>query len=187
MTWKDITLEQFIQIQDILQNEDNACVLIASLLTNKNINEVSISEVKKKIDQLSFLRTAIPKEKVKNNYTINGVEYILTSDINKISTAQYLDYITYSKENKVENTAKRLACFLIPKGKIYNTDYDKDKVINDIDKYLDIVTVNAIVFFLMKQSQKYILHTIGYLMKQAKKLKKKKEVTKQTHQPSMVL
>lgn len=169
MTWKNITLEQFLQIQDILENGENVYIKIATLLTGKDQNEVPILEVRKNVDNLKFIKEIIPTERIKSKYTINGVDYELTDDLNKITTAQYLDYLTYSKENKIENTAKLLACFLIPKGKKYNTDYNKMQVVEAIEKHLDIVTVNSIAFFLLKQSKKYILRTVGYLMKQTKK------------------
>lgn len=167
MTWKNITLEQFLQIQDILENEENVYIKIATLLTGKDQNEVPILEVRKNIDSLKFLKEAVPVEKLKSTYKIKDTVYKLDIDLDKITTAQYLDYLQYSKNKN--DIAKLVSVFFIPKGKKYNEGYNKLEVIKDIEENLDIVTVNSIAFFLQKQIRNYLK---GLIVCSVKKLKK---------------
>ena len=65
-----------------------------------------------------------------------------------MTTAQFVDYQNYSKENPVD-ISKCLSVFIIPKGHTYNDGYDLKQVQEDI-KDLDMVTINTLAFFFKK-------------------------------------
>ena len=150
-TWKDITLRQFNKIQDLLQEIDEYTTLnIIDVLYDVDSADMPAMEVMNKYaHSLDFLMTTIPtNEKLKETYTINQREYNSNINLTQMTTAQFVDYQNYSKENPVD-ISKCLSVFIIPKGHTYNDGYDLKQVQDDI-KDLDMVTINTLAFFFKK-------------------------------------
>lgn len=150
-TWKDITLRQFNKIQDLLQEIDEYTTLnIIDVLYNVDSANMPAMEVMNKYaHSLDFLMTTIPtNEKLKETYTINQREYNSNINLTQMTTAQFVDYQNYTKENPVD-ISKCLSVFVIPKGHTYNDGYDLKQVQDDI-KDLDMVTINTLAFFFKK-------------------------------------
>ena len=150
-TWKDITLRQFNKIQDLLQEIDEYTTLnIIDVIYNVDSANLPAMEVMSKYaNSLDFLTTTIPtNEKLKETYTINNREYNSNINLTQMTTAQFVDYQNYSKENPVD-ISKCLSVFVIPKGHTYNDGYDLKQVQDDI-KDLDMVTINTLAFFFKK-------------------------------------
>ena len=150
-TWKDITLRQFNKIQDLLQEIDEYTTLnIIDVLYDVDSADMPAMEVMNKYaHSLDFLMTTIPtNEKLKETYTINQREYNSNINLTQMTTAQFVDYQNYSKENPVD-ISKCLSVFIIPKGHTYNDGYDLKQVQEDI-KDLDMVTINTLAFFFKK-------------------------------------
>ena len=150
-TWKDITLRQFNKIQDLLQEIDEYTTLnIIDVLYDVDSADMPAMEVMNKYaHSLDFLMTTIPtNEKLKETYTINQREYNSNINLIQMTTAQFVDYQNYSKENPVD-ISKCLSVFIIPKGHTYNDGYDLKQVQEDI-KDLDMVTINTLAFFFKK-------------------------------------
>ena len=150
-TWKDITLRQFNKIQDLLQEIDEYTTLnIIDVLYDVDSADMPAMEVMNKYaHSLDFLMTTIPtNEKLKDTYIINQREYNSNINLTQMTTAQFVDYQNYSKENPVD-ISKCLSVFIIPKGHTYNDGYDLKQVQEDI-KDLDMVTINTLAFFFKK-------------------------------------
>lgn len=150
-TWKDITLRQFNKIQDLLQEIDEYTTLniIDVLYDVDSANMPAMEVMNKYAHSLDFLMTTIPtNEKLKDTYTINHREYNSNINLTQMTTAQFVDYQNYSKENPVD-ISKCLSVFVIPKGHTYNDGYDLKQVQDDI-KDLDMVTINTLAFFFKK-------------------------------------
>ena len=150
-TWKDITLRQFNKIQDLLQEIDEYTTLnlIDVLYDVDSANMPAMEVMNKYAHSLDFLTTTIPtNEKLKETYTINQREYNSNINLTQMTTAQFVDYQNYTKENPVD-ISKCLSVFIIPKGHTYNDGYDLKQVQDDI-KDLDMVTINTLAFFFKK-------------------------------------
>ena len=150
-TWKDITLRQFNKIQDLLQEIDEYTTLnlIDVLYDVDSANMPAMEVMNKYAHSLDFLTTTIPtNEKLKDVYTINQREYNSNINLTQMTTAQFVDYQNYTKENPVD-ISKCLSVFVIPKGHTYNDGYDLKQVQDDI-KDLDMVTINTLAFFFKK-------------------------------------
>ena len=129
-TWKDITLRQFNKIQDLLQEIDEYTTLnIIDVIYDVDSADMPAMEVMNKYaHSLDFLMTTIPtNEKLKDVYTINQREYNSNINLTQMTTAQFVDYQNYSKENPVD-ISKCLSVFIIPKGHTYNDGYDLKQV-----------------------------------------------------------
>ena len=186
-TWKDITLRQFNKIQDLLQEIDEYTTLnIIDVLYGVDSADMPAMEVMNKYaHSLDFLTTTIPtNEKLKDTYTINQREYNSNINLTQMTTAQFVDYQNYSKENPVD-ISKCLSVFVIPKGHTYNDGYDLKQVQEDI-KDLDMVTINTLAFFFKKLYLLLLEITLLCLTQDTKKMniptQKKEEILNQLKQ-----
>ena len=186
-TWKDITLRQFNKIQDLLQEIDEYTTLnIIDVLYDVDSADMPAMEVMNKYaHSLDFLMTTIPtNEKLKETYTINQREYNSNINLTQMTTAQFVDYQNYSKDNPVD-ISKCLSVFIIPKGHTYNDGYDLKQVQEDI-KDLDMVTINTLAFFFKKLYILLLETTLLCLTQDMKKMniptEKKEEILNQLKQ-----
>ena len=186
-TWKDITLRQFNKIQDLLQEIDEYTTLnIIDVLYDVDSADMPAMEVMNKYaHSLDFLMTTIPtNEKLKETYTINQREYNSNINLTQMTTAQFVDYQNYSKENPVD-ISKCLSVFIIPAGHTYNDGYDLKQVQEDI-KDLDMVTINTLAFFFKKLYILLLETTLLCLTQDMKKMniptEKKEEILNQLKQ-----
>ena len=186
-TWKDITLRQFNKIQDLLREIDEYTTLniIDVLYDVDSANLPAMEVMNKYAHSLDFLMTTIPtNEKLKETYTINQREYNSNINLTQMTTAQFVDYQNYSKENPVD-ISKCLSVFIIPKGHTYNDGYDLKQVQEDI-KDLDMVTINTLAFFFKKLYILLLETTLLCLTQDMKKMniptQKKEEILNQLKQ-----
>lgn len=179
LSWSDVTLEQYMLIQEIKKHDslDIMCEIIKILFKIENPEELPYTEFLKYSDKLKFLGNEIKRVPLKDKYEINGTTYILNNNVMLLTTSQVIDYRNYSKEDN--NIAKILSVFLIPKNHRYNDGYDIEKVQNDILD-LDIVTVISLMDFFQKCWSVFMKDSLTYLMDQLKKTEipeeKKKEI-----------
>lgn len=186
-TWKDITLRQFNKIQDLLQEIDEYTTLnIIDVIYDVDSADMPAMEVMNKYaHSLDFLMTTIPtNEKLKETYIINQREYNSNINLTQMTTAQFVDYQNYSKDNPVD-ISKCLSVFIIPKGHTYNDGYDLKQVQEDI-KDLDMVTINTLAFFFKKLYILLLETTLLCLTQDMKKMniptQKKEEILNQLKQ-----
>lgn len=183
-TWEDITLDQYMQIIQLLEvkNQDDLVFgEILKLVKGEEVEELPLAQYREQFKHIAFLQNPLPTVKVKTSYVLGGQKYICDLDVAKITGAQYLDYTNYLKENKgIENLSKLVSVFIRPKKAKYNDDsYDVDDLIDLIEKEMLIVDVNAIAFFLQSQYQTSIYIITAYSIKAMKTMmKKEKDPTK---------
>lgn len=170
MSYKDITIKMFLQIQDIIKDDETPDsekeILIANAIYGTDITELPIIEYKKKMIDLKFLNEKPKDEKLASNYTINGTKYKSSADLASIQANQFIDFQNYAKK---EDMIGCISCFFIPEGHKYNDGYDMLKVKEDVGD-LPITTGNALAFFFKSQ------YVTLLVLSQRSSLKKMKEV-----------
>lgn len=187
-SWDEITWREYEQIEQILQTDipsDYKSVHLISVLTGlpvEDIENLPIMTVQRLMPYLDFLYTEPETHYHQFEYTVNGHEYTFKGQLNDITTAQYIDYRTYSSEEN-KDVVKLMSVFLIPKGHDYNDGYDMEQVQTDISDmcWLD---VRAAAFFFRVQLAAFILILKSYLEKTMKATmkgmnRKQKQKTKQ--------
>lgn len=153
--WEDLTLKQYIQIADLLQEPDEYTTFnILDILYSIDSASMTIPEFSEYKDALSFLSTEIPHTKLKEVYTINGREYQSGKDLTQVSVAQFTDYNNYIKNKASYNTI--LSVFFIPVGHKYNDGYDIKQVQEDLVE-LDMPTVVTLAFFFRIQLSIFVI------------------------------
>lgn len=169
MSWKDISIEKYLKIQEVNEMELSDLekeTEIANIIYGFDITELTIPEYKEKIKALNFVATLPEKEKLANSYTINGVKYLTKADIGIIQANQFIDFQNYAKKKDIIGC---ISCFFIPDGHKYNDGYDMLKVKKDIGQ-LPITSANALTFFFKTQYVILLILSQRYSLKQMKEL-----------------
>lgn len=178
MKWEDVSLQQYAQVYNILIEEnipdDEKVCLITQELFNINVLASPLNEVRDKITTVkNLLNTPIEGNNVVNDvYILNGKRYILTNDLSKITTAQYIDYMNYINSGVDINTYNNfLAIFFIPEGHEYNDGYNLNEVKNNIDNYLSIVDATSIAGFFLRYAKRLLKIFQRFLLAEVLKMK----------------
>ena len=177
--WEELTLNEVLLIQQIISadiDDTYKASNILAVLSGKEVDEIECLPIQKFIKltpNLEFLQTTPKRGKHSDVYTINDKRYELHADITDISTAQYIDYQTYMKE-ETPDLVKLTSVFLIPENHKYNDGYKMEDVWEDIGN-MKFTDVDAIAFFLRKQFALYTMITADSLNREMKKEKVKKK------------
>lgn len=179
LSWSDITLEQYMLIQEIKKQDslDIMVELIKILLKIEDPEELSYTDFLKYSDELKFLSKEIKKITLKDTYQINNTTYRLENNVMLFMTQQVIDWRNYSKEDN--NMHKLLSVVMVPDGHKYNDGYSIEKVQNDMLD-LDMPTVISLMDFFQKCWVEFIKVSRDYLTSQLKKTEipeeKRKEI-----------
>lgn len=114
--------------------------------------------------------TLIPS--VSKSYPVGGFNLVPVTDMRKVTTAQYIDFLTFSKD-KEHNIVEMLSCFLVPKGMDYNEGYDILDVHNAIKEEMSVAEVLSVLAFFFGSWTRSIHSTLSYSERRARRLKDK--------------
>lgn len=173
MTWKDITVEQFLEIQKLKETntEEDFAINVVSYLFNCDADKIPISDYLYKIKELEFLANNFKEKKVQKEYIINNRKYQLVYSLDEITTAMYFDFANYAKEK--DNMVDVLSIVLIPSNHKYSDGYNMEQTKADI-RSMPIEDANAIYAFFLRIYQRFVKVLTKYMMRQ---LKMTKEIT----------
>lgn len=132
-SWKDININQFLQIHAALEMRDidtlDRNIYLAAALLNTNVDWVednmTLQQIGQVIREASFAQEE-PTGKVKKYFWLNGRLWKVELEAKNITPAQFFDLSTYTKtpQETVDNVAKIMATICRP---IF-TKYDSDKI-----------------------------------------------------------
>ncbi len=174
MTWNNITYRQLLDIREAsnIEDENERVYGIMAAIFGEDVLDLPLKEFNEKCKELQFLQKPVPNDLHVKNIKVNGREYYFDGLLGKITTAQYIDFQNYQKN---EDEQKIFSVFIIPKGHKYNDGYDMDQVFNDI---LDVPVpiLFSASFFFIRQFELFIKIFRRYSIKQMKKTGLPKEV-----------
>ena len=169
MNWNDITLKKYYQIQQLLETPDEYTVInIINCVYDTDIETLPITKLKEY--DISFLNNEFEKPEIQKTYTLNGTEYKSNFDLSRISVAQFIDYQNYTKEKPIKFEDVLSVFFLPTSAKEYNTDYDINKVKEDLLE-LPIPVASSLGFFLTKQLEMFRILFHCYFTVQIQEMK----------------
>lgn len=114
MTWKDITIEKFIQLQAVTAIEKDpfertlSTLAVLKGIKKKELDAMPLNQLNKELKEMSFLDSALP-EKIHMNFKVKGRTFRSCTDISKINTAQYIELMDYAKENPMTHIHEFMA------------------------------------------------------------------------------
>lgn len=148
-------------------------ISILTGLTEDEVLDLPIVEYRELASKTKFLEKEYDgKLQIAKSYGLNGMELIPVKDFSKITTAQYVDYQTFSKEGDMY-LVQTLSTLLVPKGKKYNDGYDMDAVQQAIRNNLSVADVLSLYAFFLTKWVKSIKDSQTYLDKEIKKIPNK--------------
>ena len=181
-SYKEMTLQMYEHLSKIAESDTDDIekqIQMVSVLTGKSVKEVEdlpISVYHDLAKKTVFLMREPEIEQIKSNTVkINERVYVITNDVTKITTAQYIDFQEYMKQGK--NLANVLSTLLVPKGEKYG-DADFLEVKKDIER-LPICTALGLYAFFLQRFAKLIgnmLHCSMSALKSEEEKTKAKEL-----------
>ena len=182
-SYKELTINKYLEIRQILKDDGgelNIQSRIIACLNDMDVDDVlnlSLTKYNELVVKSAFLMDK-PKldGRVPSRLNINGKEFDVTKDIKKLTAAQYIDYQTWtSQDDQDRYLANVLACFIVPKGCMYNDGYDVVEVAEWIGENLSILDGLNICFFFRKKYLKSIELTVTYLELTMKRMARKEK------------
>ena len=181
LSWDDVSIGQYLEMENILKKEGDTlskALDLLQILTGTDYSKVPIDEYMEKVAELSFLQTDVPTIDLPNEIALNGRKYTLKNDVDKITASQFIDYNNYIQSEDNDKIIKIIGTFIIPKGHIYGDGYEFDTVMEDA-KDIPLPIANSIAFFLRKQSNKSLkrsLYSLAFRIMMNRKVSWKKRI-----------
>ena len=167
---------EIVKLCETEMDEVDRKVKIVGILTGLTEDEVLALPItdfteccaKAKFIDLPCPETLIPS--VSKSYPVGGFNLVPVTDMRKVTTAQYIDFITFSKD-KEHNIVEMLSCFLVPKGMDYNEGYDILDVHNAIKEEMSVAEVLALLAFFFGSWTRSINSTLSSSERMARRVK----------------
>ncbi len=187
--WSEVSLNDYIEIVDVTQidmDELDKQIKVISILSKVNedyLLKLSLSDIKKLIQHVSFIYTQPKGVKPPNTVTLKGVTYNVAYDLRTITGGEYIDLCEYSKEAKdvTKNLPNILAIFIKPKakecyevvqGKKVQTNESRNNTAKLLLDEMNMQDVLAMSSFFLRSWEALTIATVNYLEKQNKKIEK---------------
>jgi len=178
--YRNLPVGKWLEIMELSKDENVDAleqqvktIAILTGLTDDEVLDLPIMEYKSLAAKTMFLEKEYDgKLQIAKSYGLNGMELIPVKDFSKITTAQYVDYQTFSKEGDMY-LVQTLSTLLVPKGKKYNDGYDMDAVQQAIRDNLSVADVVSLYAFFLTKWVKSIKDSQIYLDKEIKKIPNK--------------
>lgn len=182
-SWRNLPIGKYLKIaaldkDDSLEEIDKQVKIVAILndMAEEDVLNLPINDFTKYSKVSLFLRQK-PNEdhsKIADTYKIGDFVLIPTQDISKITTAQYIDFQSFSKDAET-NIVELLSCFLVPKGMKYNQGYEVADVQRAIRENLSVVDTLSLSAFFLTQLTGSIKDSIIFSKSKAKRIKNKEK------------
>ena len=169
---------EIVKLCETEMDEVDRKVKIVGILTGLTDDEVLALPLtdfteccaKAKFIDLPCPETLIPS--VSKSYPVGEFNLVPVTDMRKVTTAQYIDFLSFSKD-KEHNIVEMLSCFLVPKGMDYNEGYDILDVHNAIKEEMSVAEVLAVLAFFFGSWTRSLHSTLSYSERMARRVKDK--------------
>ena len=148
--WLDIR-----RLQEEIPDETDRHVAILAVLTGKTEREIlnaPLEDFREWSARAAFLTAPAPDvpSRIASAYKAGDFTLIPTTDLRKVTTAQYIDFQNFAPEGE-KRIVELLSVFLVPQGLTYNDGYDVLDVQAAIREDLSVLDTLALsAFFLRK-------------------------------------
>lgn len=181
--YRRLPIGKYLEIVELCETEMDELdrrvkiVSVLSGLTEDEVLNLPLPEFTDLSAKAKFLDTLCPENlipAVAKSYPVGEFVLVPVTDMRKITTAQYIDFQTFSKD-KDKNLVEMLSCFLVPKGCDYNDGYDILDVHRAIREEMSVAEVIALLAFFFKSWVLSIRDTLSSSIKEAMRVKTDKE------------
>lgn len=174
MTWRNINIKKFKEINSIIKDtnltdieKEISLISIIFNLDEDDLYDMDLQTLKTYSTQIAFIESFEPDYgKCPKIDKVGDIEVSVDYNLSHFTVAQYIDFMA-NIQSKDPDIARLLACILIPKGKKYNTDYDLEAFIKQIEINLNIYDAESMLFFYIVESLRLLKHSHKALMMKA--------------------
>lgn len=185
--YEALTVGKFEEIERVQReygaedtNGRNLAILsILSDLSADELLDMKVPAFRAMMDKAAFLRRPLRPTPVLKSYKLGDLTLLPVADIEKMTTAQYIDFQTFAKSSD-GRIAELLSCFLLPEGHRYNDGYAIREVQGAIRSFLPITAANGLLAFFFRKSHRSminILRSSARALRRANRKKKDKRIT----------
>lgn len=173
--YRKLPVGKYLEIVELCETEMDEVdrrVRIVGILTGLTEDEVlnlPLTQFSEYCAAARFLDEQCPENlipAVSRSYPVGGFVLVPVTDMRKITTAQYIDFQTFSKD-KEKYLVEMLSCFLVPRGCDYNDGYDITDVHDAIRDEMSVAEVLALLAFFFKSWMTSIRDTLSYSVRAA--------------------
>lgn len=171
---------EIVKLCETEMDEVDRKVKIVGILTGLTDDEVlalPLTDFTECCAKAKFIDLPCPEtliQSVSKSYPVGGFNLVPVTDMRKVTTAQYIDFLSFSKD-KEHNIVEMLSCFLVPKGMDYNEGYDILDVHNAIKEEMSVAEVLALLAFFFGSWTRSIHSTLSYSERMARRVKDKEK------------
>ena len=179
--YRKLPVGKYMEIVDLCDTEmddvDRRIRIVGILtgLTDDEVLNLPLTQFTEYSSAAKFLDDYCPDNlipAVARSYAIGGFVLLPVTDMRKITTAQYIDFQTFSKD-KEHNLVEMLSCFLVPRGMDYNDGYDILDVHRAIRDELSVAEVLALLAFFFKSWATSIRDTLSSSVREVMRIQDK--------------
>lgn len=181
--YRDLPIGTYMDIQAACKDESldelGKQVRIISLLANASEDDIlnlPIADYKRLVAKSRFLEAPSPDSpgRIAKEYRIGGFTLVPTSDFRKITTAQYIDFQTFSAQGE-DKYVEILSCFLVPKGHKYGDGYDTMEVQDAIRQNVSVAETLSMAAFFLTRYVRLIRYSLTYSRRLLQRMKESPE------------
>lgn len=178
-TFDKLPLGLFLQLRAIPEGLDDTdrTVAVVALLTGQSERDVlnaPIADFSEWAARAAFLSNEPPtfRRRIADVYHLGGFELVPTTDLRKVTTAQYIDFQTFAPEGEAR-LPELLSVFLVPKGHAYGDGYDPLQVQDAIRSEMSVTDCLTLGAFFLTSYAKLISASRSFLGRLARTEKDK--------------
>lgn len=180
--YRDLSIGMYLDICEIDRSKDidelHKQVQILSLLTGEaeeDIYNLPLEDYKVLVAKSNYLRKPYEGEILTaKSYKVGDYTLIPVQDFRKITTAQYIDFQTFSKGGE-EKVVEVLSTMLVPKGMKYNQGYDVVALQKALRAELSVVDALTLFAFFFVRYRQLIKDSLTFCREEAMKIPDKEE------------
>lgn len=158
-------------------DETDRTVAVIAILTGQTERDVlnaPIADFREWAARAAFLDQEPPtfRRRVADAYHLGGFELVPTTDLRKVTTAQYIDFQGFAPEGEAR-LPELLSVFLVPRGHKYGDGYDPVDVQQAIRDGMSVTDVLTLAAFFLTSYAKLIRASRSFLARLARTEKDK--------------
>lgn len=176
--YRDLPIGKWAEIQAISGQTDRdeldrqvAVIALLADMTEDEVLALPLPDYKARVAEASFLTRPLDDmtPRAARQYVCEPFVLVPVTDIRKVTTAQYIDYIEYSKKGH-SAVVEQLSTLLVPKGCKYLDGYDIAQVQQAIASRMSTYDAMTLLAFFFSRSVELLMHFLTFSEKELRRM-----------------
>jgi hypothetical protein len=176
--YRDLPIGKWAEIQAICEQTDRdeldrqvAVIALLADMTDDEVLALPLPDYKAGVAEASFLTRPLDDmtPRAARQYVCEPFVLVPVTDIRKVTTAQYIDFLEYRKKGD-SAVVELLSTLLVPKGCKYLDGYDIAQVQQAIASRMSTYDAMTLLAFFFSKSAELLQHFLTYSETEAAKM-----------------